>query len=75
MWIILTAQMREEIYYLLEYRRLLPKWQKRCRQGTRETNDLQHMIDTSLRRLNKAENVAIASIDNKKVYDMVQQTW
>ena len=38
MWKILTAQINEEINYLLEYRRLFPEELKGCEKGVRWTN-------------------------------------
>ena len=40
MWKILTAQIREEIYYSLTSRGLFPKEQKGCRKGSRDTAEL-----------------------------------
>ena len=72
MWEILTAQIREEIYYSLTSRRLFPDEQKGCFKGSRCTAELlyinQHILDESkIRR----KNLAMAWIDYKKAYDMV----
>ena len=40
MWKILTAQIREEIYYSLTSRGLFPDEQKGCRKGSRGTAEL-----------------------------------
>ena len=40
MWKILTAQIREEIYYSLRSRGLFPEEQKGCRKGSRGTAEL-----------------------------------
>ena len=73
---ILTAQIREEIYYLLTSRRLFPEEQKRCRKESRDTGELlyidQHILNESKTRL---KSIAMAWIDNKKAYDMFPQRW
>ena len=73
---ILTAQIREEIYYSLTNRRLFPEEQKGCRKGSRGSAELlyidQHILNESETR---RKNLAIAWIDYKKVYDMVPQSW
>ena len=45
MWKILTAQIREKIYYSLTSRGLFPNEQKGCRKGSRGTAELLY-IDT-----------------------------
>ena len=75
MWKILTAQIREKIYYSLTRRGLFPDEQKGCRKGSRGTAELlyidQHIqIDSKIRRM----NLAMAWIDNKKAYDMLPQS-
>ena len=76
MWKILTAQIREEIYYSLTSRRLFPDEQKGCRKGSRGTAVLlyidQHILNESR---NRRKNLAMAWIDFKKAYDMVPQSW
>ena len=48
MWKILTAQIKEEIYYSVDCRGLFPEEQKGCRKGTRGADDLlyidQHIL-------------------------------
>ena len=72
MWKILTAQIREEIYYSLKSRGLFSEEQKGCRKGARGTAELlymdQHILNESKTR---RKNLAIAWIDYKKAYDMV----
>ena len=76
MWKILTAQIREKIYYSRKSCGLFPDEQKGCRKGSRGTAELLY-IDQHI--LNKSKtwrkNLAIAWIDYKKVYDMVLQSW
>ena len=76
MWKILTAQIREEIYYSLASRRLFPDEQKGCHKGSRSTAELlytdQHILSESK---NRQKNLAMAWIDYKKAYDMVPQSW
>ena len=76
MWKILTAQIREEIYYSLTSRGLFPEEQKGCRNGSRGTAELlyidQHILSESKTRRKK--KLAMAWIDYKKAYDMVPQS-
>ena len=76
LWKMLTAQIKEKIYYSLTSRGLFPDEQKGCRKGTRSTAELlyidQHILTESRTR---RKNVAMAWIDNKKAYDMVPQSW
>ena len=72
MWQILTAQIREEIYFSLANHGLFPEEQKGCRKWFRGTRELlytdQHiLIESKMRR----KNLAVAWIDNQKAYDMV----
>ena len=72
---ILTAQIREEIYYSLTSRGLFPEEQKGCRKESKSTAGLlyidQHILNESKTR---QKNLAMDWIDNKKVYDMVPQS-
>ena len=72
MWKILTAQVREEIYYSITSSGLFPEEQK----GSRGTAKLlyidQHILNESKTR---RKNLAIAWIDYKKSYDIVPQSW
>ena len=76
MWKILTAQIREEIYYSLTSCGLFPEEQKGCCKWSRGTAELlymdQHILNDSKAR---RKNLAIARIDYKKAYDMVPQSW
>ena len=58
MWKILTAQIREEIYYLLTSRGLFPEEQKGCCKGSRGTAELlyidQHTLNESKNRRKKS---------------------
>ena len=76
MWKILTAQIREEIYYSLISRGWFPNEQKGCRKGSRGTAELlyidQHILNESK---NRRKSLAMAWIDYKKAYDMVPQSW
>ena len=76
MWKMLTAQIREEIYFLLTSRGLFPDEQKGCRKGLRGTAELlyidQHILNESNTRW---KNLAMAWIDYKKAYDMVPHSW
>ena len=76
MWKILTAQIKEEIYYSLTSRGFFPEEQKGCRKGFRGTAEFlyidQHILNGSKAR---RKNLAIAWIDYKKAHDMVPQSW
>ena len=76
MWKILTAQIREEIYYSLTSHGLFPDEQKGCCKGSRGTSELlyidQLILDESK---TKQKNLAMAWIDYKKAYDMVPHSW
>ena len=76
MWKILTAQIREKIYYSLTSRGLFPGEQEGCCKGSRGTAKLlyidQHILNESKTR---RKNLAMAWIDNKKAYDMILQSW
>ena len=76
MWKILTAQIREEIYFSLTSHGLLTKEQKGYRKGPRGTGELlyidQHILNESKTR---QKNLAMAWIDNKMPFDMVPQSW
>ena len=58
MWKILTAQIREKIYYSLTSRGLFPDEQKGCRKGSRSTPELlyidQHILNESKTRQKKS---------------------
>ena len=71
MWKILTAQIKEEIYYSLTSRRLFAEEQKECRTGELLYTD-KHILNES-KTIRK--NLAMAWIDYKKAYDMVPQSW
>ena len=76
MWKILTAQIRDKIYYSLSSRGLFPNEQKGCRKGSRGTAELlyidYHILNESKTR---RKNLAMAWIDYKKAHDMVPQSW
>ena len=76
MWKMLTAQIRQEIYYTLTSRGLFPDEQKGCRKGSRGTAELlyinQHILIESK---NRRKNLAMAWIDYKKAYDVIPQSW
>ena len=76
MWKILTAQMREEIYYFLTSRGLFPEEQTGCCKGFRGTAELlyidQHILNESKTR---RKNLAMVWIDYKKTYYMVPHSW
>ena len=76
MWKILTAQIREEIYYSLTSHGLFPDEQRGCCKGSRSTAELlyidQHILDESKTR---RKNLAMAWINYKKAYYIVPHSW
>ena len=74
MWKILTAQIREEIYYSLTSHGLFPDEQKGCCKGSRGTVELLY-IDQLILNENKTRRKNLAWIDYKKAYDMVPHNW
>ena len=76
MWKILTAQIREEIYYSQTSCSLFPDEQKGWWKGSRSTAELlyidQHILNESRTR---GKNLAMARVDYKKAYDMVPHSW
>ena len=76
MWKILSAQIREEIYYSLTSCGLFAEEQEGCHKGSRGTGELlyidQHILNESNTR---RKNLAMAWIDNKKTNDMDPQSW
>ena len=76
MWKILTAQIREKIYYSLTIHGLFPGEQKECHKGSRGRAELlyidQHILNE---RKTKRKNLGMAWIDYKKAYDMLPQSW
>ena len=73
-WKILTAQIREQIYYSLISRGIFLNEQKGYRKRNRGMEELlyidRHILNESKTR---RKNLAMAWIDNKKAYDMVPQ--
>ena len=76
MWKILTAQIREKIYYLLTSRGCFPDEQKGWCKRSRGTAELlyldQHILNVSKIRL---KNLARDWVDYKKANYMVPQSW
>ena len=74
-WKILTAQIREEIYYSLTSRGFFPE-QKGCRKGSTVTGELlnidQHILNEIKTKWKKS---SYGLIDHKKTYVMVPQNW
>ena len=75
MWKILTAHIREDIYYSLTSGGLFPDKQKGCHKGPRGTAELlyidQHILNESK---NRRKNPSMTWIDYKKAYDKVPQS-
>ena len=75
MWKILTAHIKEKIYYSLTSRGLFPDEQKGCRKGSRGTAELL-FIDRHILNENKTrrKNLVMAWFDYKKAYHMLPQS-
>ena len=73
-WKILTAQIREEIYFSLTNRRLFHEEHKGCSKKSRATGKLFY-IDKHILNKTRQNNLAFTWIDYKKAYDMVPQSW
>ena len=72
----LTGVIADQIHGHLDQEKLFPEEHKGCRKGSRGTNDLLY-IDTAVIKEVKSrnKNLAMASIDYKKAYDMVPHLW
>ena len=72
MWKLLTGVIADQIYAHLDQVKLLPEEQKRCRKGSRGTNDLLYIDRAVIKEVrSRNKNLAMAWIDYKKTYDMV----
>ena len=73
MWKILTAQIREEIYYSLVCYGLFPEKQKECHKETRGTGDLLYFDQYILQEGKvKQKNLGMMQIDYKKACNIVE---
>ena len=55
---------------------MLPEEQKRCKKGSRGTNDLPYIDRAVIKEvMSRNKNLAMASVDYKKAYDMVPHSW
>ena len=76
LWKLLTGIIADQIYTHLDHEKLLPEEQKRCRKGSRGTNDLLYSDRAVIKEVkSRSKNVAMAWTDYKKVYDMVPHSW
>ena len=73
---LMTGIVSEKIYSYLEVNNILPNEEKGCRKKSKGTKD-QLLIDkTILRDCKKMhKNLAMAWVDYKKAYDMMQHSW
>ena len=71
-WKLLTCVITYQIYAHLDQGKLLPEEQKRCKKGSRETNDLLYIDRIVIKEVkSRNKNLVMAWIDYKKAYDMV----
>ena len=76
MWKILAGVITDQIYAHLDQEKLLPEERKRCRKGSRGTNDLLYIDRAVIKEVkSRYKNLAMAWIDYKKAYDMVPHSW
>ena len=76
MWKLLTGVIANQIYAHLDQEKLLPEEQKGCRKCLRGTNDLLYIDRAVIKEVkSRTKNLTMASIDCKKVYDMVPHSW
>ena len=76
MWKLLTDVIADQIYVHLDQEKLLPEEQKGRRKGSRRTNDLLYIDRAVIKEVkSRNKNLAMAWIDYKKAYDMVQHSW
>ena len=71
----MTGVITDQIYAHLDQEKLLPEEQKRCRKGSRGTNDLLYIDRAVIKEaLSRKKNLAMAWIYYKKAY-MVPHSW
>ena len=75
LWKILTAQIREEIYYSLISRGLFLRSRKDVSWERKEQDINNILINTPSRTAKPGEELAMAWINDKKAYGIVQQWW
>ena len=76
MWKLLTGEIADQIHAYLDQEKLLQEEQKRCRKGSRRTNDLLYIDRVVIAVVKfRNKNLAMAWIDYKKAYDMVPHSW
>ena len=76
MWKLLTGVIADQIHVQLDQEKLLSEEQKRCREGSRGTNDLFYIDKAVIKEVkSRNKNLAMAWIDYKKAYDMVPHSW
>ena len=74
-WKLSTDVISDQIYVHLDQEKLLPEEQKGRRKGSRGTNDLLYIDRAVIKDVNfRNKNLAMAWIDYKKTYDMVQHS-
>ena len=78
MWKLLTGVIviADYISGHLDQQKLLPQEQKGCRKRSRGTNDLLYIDRAVITQVKfRKKNLAVASIDYMKTYDMVPHSW
>ena len=76
MWKLLTGIIADQIYAHLDQEKMLPEEQKRCRKGSRGTNDLLYIDRAVIKEVkSRNKNLTMAWIDYKTAYDMVPRPW
>ena len=76
MWRLLTNAIADQIYAHLDQEKLLAEQHKGCKKGSRGTNNLLYIDRAGIKDVkSRNKNLAMASIDSKKAYDMVPHSW
>ena len=76
MWKLLTGVIAYQICAHLDQEKMLPKEQKGCRKSSRGTKDLFYIDRAVIKEVkSRNNNLAMAWIYYKKVYDMVPHSW
>ena len=73
---LLTSLIADQIYAHLGQEKLLQEEQRRCRKGSRVTNDLLYIDRAVIKEVkSRNKNLAMGWIDCKKAYDLVSHSW
>ena len=76
LWKLLTGIFSEHLYSFLEEEKILPEEKKGCKRKSRRSKD-QILLGKAVLRdcKRRSTNLAMASIDYQKAYDMISNSW